>query len=195
MIWNTNDPSADAAIEAAAVDAVEGRNRPGATDPIYVEARAAFGAAARGLALAAATPAPAHLRARILANLPPTGNGDSVRHPRPGVLLVPSTVSEWKPGPAPGVSFKEIHRDEKRRTHSFLLRMDPGSRYPDHSHSFVEEIFVLEGSLSAAGQLLRAGDYCRSEPGTADHDVFSAEGTIFLVSLSEQQKPGCDAAV
>jgi anti-sigma factor ChrR (cupin superfamily) len=65
--------------------------------------------------------------------------------------------------------------------------MEPGSQYPDHSHSFVEEIFVLEGSLSVGGQVLRAGDYCRSEPGTADQGLFTTEGVVFLVALSERQ--------
>jgi hypothetical protein len=193
--WNTNDPAADAGLEAAAVDAVEGRSLPEASDPAYLEARASFDAVALGLGLAAARPAPAPLRARILADIQGPPRGDAVLHPRPGVTLVPSTVSEWKDGPLPGVHFKDIHRDDARRSHSFLLRLEPGSRYPDHGHSFVEEIFVIEGSLSAAGKLLRAGDYCRSEPGTADHDVFSAEGALFLVSLSERQKRDRDAAV
>jgi quercetin dioxygenase-like cupin family protein len=195
LSWKTNDPASDAVLEAAAVDAVEGRSFRDASDPAYLEGRVSFDTAMLGLGLAAARPAPATLRARVLAGLPADGGRDAVSYPRPGVTLVPSTVSEWKEGPSPGVQFKDIHRDETRRSHSFLLRMEPGSRYPDHSHSFVEEIFVIEGSLSAAGQLLRAGDYCRSEPGTADHDVFSAEGALFLVSLSEKQKRGRDAAV
>lgn len=195
MNWKATDPATDAAIEPAAVDALEGRSLSGASDPTYLQARASFDAVALRLGLAAATPAPSHLRARILGGLRASGRGEAIVHPRPGVTLVHSTVPEWKDGPFPGVRFKEIHKDEKRRSESFLFRMDPGSRYPDHSHSFVEELFVLEGSLSVAGQLLRAGDYCRSEPGTEDHDIFSSEGALFLVSLSERQKPGDNAAV
>jgi quercetin dioxygenase-like cupin family protein len=185
--WKTNDPAIDAAIDAAAVDAIEGRGISESSDPAYVEARASFDAAVLGLALSVATPAPPHLRARILASLQAGGSLEAVVHPRPGITLVHSTAKEWREGPLPGISIKRIHKDKERRSESFLLRMEPGSQYPDHSHSFVEEIFVIEGSFSVGDQVLRAGDYCRSEPGTADHAIFSAEGALFLVSLSEQQ--------
>jgi anti-sigma factor ChrR (cupin superfamily) len=185
--WKTNDPATVAAIEAAAVDAIEGRGLSESSDPAYLEARASFDVAVLALGLAVATPAPAHLRDRILASVQASGRVEAVVHPRPGITLVHSAVKEWREGPLPGVSIKRIHKDEKRRSESFLFRMEPGSQYPDHSHSFVEEIFVIEGSFSVAGQMLRAGDYCRSEPGTADHGIFSAEGALFLVSLTELQ--------
>jgi len=185
--WDPKDASTDALIEAAAVDAVEGRSPSNASDPAYVEARASFDAGVLALAFAAATPAPASLRDRVLAGLPRPGSADAIVYPRPGVTLVHSTVTAWKEGPLPGIHIKKIHRDEKRRTQSFLLRMEPGSQYPDHGHSFIEEIYVIEGSFSVEGQVLRAGDYCRSEPGTADHGIVSSEGALFLVSLSELQ--------
>jgi hypothetical protein len=39
------------------------------------------------------------------------------------------------------------------------------------------------------GKLLRAGDYCRSEPGTSDQDIYSAEGALYLAFLTEESDP------
>ena len=97
-------------------------------------------------------------------------------------------AAEWKTA-FPGVHYKDIHRDAARRSRSILFRMDPGSTYPDHAHTFVEELFVLEGSAVVNGKLLRAGDYCRSEPGTSDQDIYSAEGTVYLAFLTEESSP------
>jgi hypothetical protein len=54
---------------------------------------------------------------------------------------------------------------------------------------FLEELFVLEGSAVVNGKLLRAGDYCRSEPGTSDQDIYSAEGAHSLAFLTEESDP------
>ena len=53
----------------------------------------------------------------------------------------------------------------------------------------MEELYVLEGSAVVNGKLLRAGDYCRSEPGTSDQDVYSAEGTLYLAFLTDESAP------
>ena len=136
------------------------------------------------LGLAAVSPAPPGLKARVLAALDEPRPSTT---PRPGVTVVRTDVPEWKDCPFPGVQFKEIHRDAGRRSRSILYRMEPGSKFPDHRHSFLEEIFVLEGSALLSGQLLRAGDYCRSEPGTEDYAISSQEGALFVVFLSEEE--------
>lgn len=139
-----------------------------------------------GLA-AAATP-PDGLRARVLAVV--AAEPQVSTFPRAGVTLVRTDASDWKNGPAPGVRYKEIHRDAERRSRSILYRMEPGSTFPDHRHDFLEEIFVLQGSAWLSGQLLRAGDYCRSDPGTDDYAISTVEGTTFLVFLTEEAARG-----
>jgi quercetin dioxygenase-like cupin family protein len=143
-------------------------------DPVAFEA----------LGLAAATPAPESLRERVLsavAAMPERAASEI----RPGVTLVRTSVVDWKVA-FPGVYCKELHRDTARRSRSILFRMEPKSRYPDHLHSFLEELFVLEGSAILTGRLLKAGDYCRSEPGTSDHDISTEEGVVFLAFLTEE---------
>ena len=136
------------------------------------------------LGLAAVAAAPDGLRARVLAGV---ANAPQIStSPRAGVTLVRTDVSDWKDGPAPGVRYKEIHRDADRRSRSILYCMEPGSKFPDHRHDFLEEILVLEGSAWLSGQLLRAGDYCRSEPGTEDYAISTVEGATFVVFLTEE---------
>jgi quercetin dioxygenase-like cupin family protein len=136
------------------------------------------------IGLAAVKAAPDSLRERVLAAI---GAAPQIStSPRAGVTLVRTEASEWKNGPAPGVRYKEIHRDPQRGARSILYRMEPGSKFPDHRHDFLEEIFVLEGSAWLSGQLLRAGDYCCSNPGTEDYAISTAEGTTFLVFLTEE---------
>ena len=136
------------------------------------------------LGLAAAATPPDGLRARVLAAVATAPRVSA--SPRAGVTLVRTDAADWKNGPAPGVRYKEIHRDADRRSRSILYRMEPGSTFPDHRHDFLEEILVLEGSAWLSGQLLRAGDYCRSEPGTEDYAISTVEGTTFVVFLTEE---------
>jgi len=182
-----DDPENDAILERAALEALAGRTADPGADPALRAARAGFEAVAEGLGVAAASAAPASLRERVLSAVREMPERAATTL-GPGVLLVRTTASEWKSA-FPGVQYKDIHRDAARRSRSILFRMEPGSRYPDHSHTFVEELYVLEGSAVVNGKLLRAGDYCRSEPGTADRDIYSAEGTIYLAFMTDESDP------
>jgi len=51
-----------------------------------------------------------------------------------------------------------------------------------------QEPNVLEGSLTVNGQLLSAGDYCRSEPGTEEADTFSEAGGMAIVISSDRDE-------
>ncbi len=169
-----DDSKKDAILEEAALAALAG-NSAGGTG---------FDAVAEGLGLSAASPAPPSLRERVMSAVREMPERAATTL-RPGVLLVRTEAAEWKTA-FPGVEYKDIHRDASRRSHSILFRMQPGAKYPDHSHTFVEELFVLEGSAVVNGKTLRAGDYCRSEPGTSDQDIYSAEGALYLVFLTEE---------
>ena len=182
-----DDLEENADLEKAALEALAGRSADPAADPARRAVRAGFDAVAEGLGLSAASPAPAGLRDRVLSAVREMPERPATTL-RPGVLLVRTTAAEWKTA-FPGVHYKDIHRDAARRSRSILFRMEPGSKYPDHSHTFVEELYVLEGSAVVNGKLLRAGDYCRSEPGTSDQDIYSAEGAVYLAFLTEESDP------
>ena len=164
--------------EAAAVAASDGHAVPEGVDP--AEARAFAETFAR-IGLEASAAPPDRLRERLLAAiLRPPASGEI----RPGVTLLRSGDTAWRNFPFPGVRYRALRRSASGELRTLLIEMDPGSRFPDHPHDLVEEILVLRGVLETSGVVLRAGDYCRSLPGTADHDVFSTEGALYLVSLT-----------
>lgn len=107
---------------------------------------------------------------------------------RPGVTGVRTSTSAWISSPIPGIEYKMIARDPERGTRTQLVRFAAGARYPRHRHAGTEEIFLLEGTVLVNGILLRAGDYCRSEPGTEETGTYSETGGLALIISSERDE-------
>jgi anti-sigma factor ChrR (cupin superfamily) len=82
---------------------------------------------------------------------------------------------DWEEA-APGIFVKLLATDMDRGRVSMLVRLAPNTEYPPHVHAGVEELYMLEGELLVNQKKLYAGDYLRSEPGTADHRVWSETG-------------------
>jgi anti-sigma factor ChrR (cupin superfamily) len=93
---------------------------------------------------------------------------------------------EWEE-PAPGISCKLLATDAESGRVSMLVRLAPGAEYPPHTHAGVEELHMLEGELMVDEKKLYAGDYLRSEPGTADRRVWSETGCtgVLLTSIRD----------
>ena len=80
---------------------------------------------------------------------------------------------EWQP----------LSRNEASGYEAFALRIHPGSRSTPHEHTRGEEFLVLEGELvDCDGQVFRAGDFVRYEPGSM-HWSHSPGGCLLLVVL------------
>jgi anti-sigma factor ChrR (cupin superfamily) len=90
---------------------------------------------------------------------------------------------EWEE-PAPGISCKVLATDTEKGRVSMLVRLAPGTEYPPHVHAGIEELHMLDGELLVNERKLRAGDYLRSEPGTADRRVWSETGCTGLLLTS-----------
>jgi anti-sigma factor ChrR (cupin superfamily) len=58
------------------------------------------------------------------------------------------------------------------------LELDPGTRYPDHTHGGAEDLFLVTGDLFTAGRLMKAGDFVHCEAGTEHQEVISPGGKI-----------------
>jgi len=102
----------------------------------------------------------------------------------PGLFIKCSAEIPWSEM-APGVAFKRLFVDETRHCLTAIIRMDPGATYPSHRHKDVEELFMISGDLHVAGEIMRAGDYCRAEPDTV-HGVTSTQaGCLFLLCASQ----------
>ena len=106
----------------------------------------------------------------------------------PVVAIDTSYSSDWSEpeweNVAPGISVKMLATDDDRHMVSMLVRLVPGGDYPPHNHAGVEELHLLEGELWIDGRKLRAGDYNRAEPGTADNRVWSETGCMCVLVTS-----------
>jgi quercetin dioxygenase-like cupin family protein len=92
---------------------------------------------------------------------------------------------EWEES-APGIHVKIFATNAKNDGVSMLVRLDPGTDYPGHTHAGVEELHLLHGILKVDDRTLYPGDFIRSEAGSVDHRVWSETGcTCFLVTSTE----------
>jgi anti-sigma factor ChrR (cupin superfamily) len=85
---------------------------------------------------------------------------------------------------APGISCVLLATDSQRRCVSMLVRLQPNTEYPPHTHAGVEELHLLDGELWIDDRKLLPGDYNRAEPGTADKRVWSETGCTCVLITS-----------
>ena len=62
-----------------------------------------------------------------------------------------------------------------------IVRVEPGARFPVHTHAGPEFLFVLEGELLQAGRRLGPGWASVASAGTVDEDVHSETGCTFVL--------------
>lgn len=86
------------------------------------------------------------------------------------------------------IQVKVLHDDG--HTLSWLLKLWPGGRLPQHDHADgLEECLVLEGQLRINGDMFGTGDYQIAHPGSVHYEVASDTGAlVFLKSPSSRRK-------
>lgn len=105
--------------------------------------------------------------------------------------LVKTASMHWKPLVESGVDTRGISVKPLRtepatgRTRSFVLRFEPGAKYPYHDHPAGEELFVLSGSCVIEGARLEPGDYLYTPPGSK-HSVHTETGCTLLFQVPEE---------
>jgi quercetin dioxygenase-like cupin family protein len=105
-----------------------------------------------------------------------------------GLLTVEAARAAWQTTAFQGVCVRPLSVDARRRSVSMLVRMDPGSSYPGHTHAGREECLVLSGELEVAGRTLRAGDYQLADEGSHHGLQSSPSGcTLFIVSSQDDR--------
>lgn len=89
----------------------------------------------------------------------------------------------WVASPETGIERRMLDRvgDEVAKATS-VVRYQPGSKFPSHTHDLGEEIFVLDGVFSDETGDYPAGSYIMNPPGSA-HAPFSAAGCTLFVKL------------
>src|SRR5207248_6020003 len=97
----------------------------------------------------------------------------------------PSPKPEWEE-PAHGIHVKILAADLEKDSVSMLVRLDPGTEYPAHTHAGIEELHLLHGILKVDDRTLYPGDFIHAEAGSVDHRVWSETGcTCFLVTSTK----------
>jgi quercetin dioxygenase-like cupin family protein/uncharacterized membrane protein YphA (DoxX/SURF4 family) len=85
-----------------------------------------------------------------------------------------------------GISVKPLRTEPATgRAVSFVLRFEPGAKYPYHDHPAGEELFVLSGNCLIEGTLLEAGDYLYT-PAGSKHSVQTDTGCTVLFQVPEE---------
>ena len=89
----------------------------------------------------------------------------------------------WMPSPQSGVERRMLERtgDEVAKATS-VVRYQPGSKFPTHTHDMGEEILVLDGVFSDETGDHPAGTYIMNPPGSS-HAPHSQTGCMLFVKL------------
>ena len=96
--------------------------------------------------------------------------------------FVDSNALEWAVSPYPGVLRKPL-RYEENGPRTTLLKMEPGSRIPQHLHPEGEEVFIIEGRLQVDGdKWYEAGFYMQAPAGSVN-EVYTDNGALLFVTL------------
>ena len=94
-----------------------------------------------------------------------------------------TTTSEntWRPV-REGVTLTPLRMEAGKGT--FLMRYEPGSRSPAHTHPGGEEIYVVSGKGRLDDLPITAGDFIWTPPGEA-HTLFAETEVVIHVVLPE----------
>jgi quercetin dioxygenase-like cupin family protein len=90
---------------------------------------------------------------------------------------------------SPGTTLKMLHVDPVTGERTGLMRMEPGSAYPEHDHPVSEECFVLEGVVNVDGQDYRPGDYTIAHAGSRHEIIRSTSGGLILLHWNALAAP------
>jgi anti-sigma factor ChrR (cupin superfamily) len=100
------------------------------------------------------------------------------------LIVVRAAEGNWLPTPARGVTVKPLFTDPLRRTETYLVRAEPGSRMPRHRHVTADHTFFLEGDGRMGTITLEAGDFYRAEAGTMHEVSWTERGCLCLTLAS-----------
>lgn len=102
-----------------------------------------------------------------------------------GIYTIFPDAMEWRKHVVPGVWFKVLSESKNRGYITMLMKVEPGTRFPEHHHSGEEECYVLSGSISINGKRLGPGVLHHGDE-DSDHAVLSSdEGALLLLVVAK----------
>jgi quercetin dioxygenase-like cupin family protein len=117
------------------------------------------------------------LAAVAAASAPTVDCGEGVRIVRPNHL-------KWRPGAFAGVEFKILHADAEAGRVTLLTKLAPGTVYPHHQHTDLEELYLVSGDVVVNGVPMQPGDYCSAKAGSVHGGIRTVGGCTFIASTS-----------
>ncbi|MEQ9616861.1 MAG: cupin domain-containing protein [Phycisphaerales bacterium] len=109
---------------------------------------------------------------------------DSIARDAGQMVIMRQEEIDWRDGIIPGVQSRNLFVDRKNNKLTLLIRMAPGTTFPDHAHPSTEECLVLEGDLRIAGTTLHRMDYLRTPAGGNHGAPYTKDGCLLLVTVS-----------
>ncbi|MER3523833.1 MAG: hypothetical protein C4326_07125 [Ignavibacteria bacterium] len=139
-------------------------------------------------------PPPTHVKQRLMraiqekhaAERSMEGPGMShIEHAHGIVSVFPEHV-EWQKHPVPGVSFKVLSENKRRGYVTMLMKVEPGTVFPEHHHSGDEECYILRGSIILDGKRLGAGVFHHGDENSEHGTLTSDEGALLLLVVARE---------
>ena len=96
-----------------------------------------------------------------------------------GSIYVQPEQLDWRPSQFEGIEIKVLYEDPARGEMTCLLRWQPGTTLPFHTHPEIEQTYVISGSFSDHDGTCRAGEFVWRHAGSM-HETHSAEGCVIL---------------
>lgn len=139
-------------------------------------------------------PPPAHVKQRLMraiqekhaAERSMEGPGMSRLEHAQGIVSIFPDHIEWQKHPVPGVLFKVLSENRKRGYVTMLMKVEPGTVFPEHHHSGEEECYILQGSIILDGKRLSAGVFHHGDEDSEHGTLTSDEGALLLLVVSRE---------
>jgi anti-sigma factor ChrR (cupin superfamily) len=93
---------------------------------------------------------------------------------------------KWSKHPVPGVQIKLLTESKKRGYVTMLMKVDPGTIFPEHHHSGEEECYVLSGSIILNGKQLGVGVLHHGDEDSEHGTLSTVEGALLLLVVAKE---------
>jgi anti-sigma factor ChrR (cupin superfamily) len=93
----------------------------------------------------------------------------------------------WTPSKFPGVEVKILYEDPSTGMLTVLSRMAPGSSIPLHTHTDIEQTYVMEGSLEDEQGAATAGNFVWRPAGNT-HVAHAPNGCLSISFFTKPNK-------
>ena len=93
----------------------------------------------------------------------------------------------WQDSKFPGVKVKVLYQDPETGMLTVMGKMEPGSVIPLHTHTDIEQTFVLEGSLVDEQGAVTAGNFVW-RPGGNTHQAHAPNGCLNISFFTKPNK-------